>query len=170
MPWSHLHIKACPVRATYIHVIIYIFYYLAISSSAGVAEKLTSFCDPQACSPSNYSCRFVLFDHFTRISPCSLSEKWSGFFYVCRVLLSYAIHRDRRLKVSSKRLGNEHVCKSALPKGATARPGFEPGTSSREVWGLTHSATTAPHETIFAKLSGTWLSHGSYRVFAAVTG
>ena len=28
-------------------------------------------CDPQA-SPSEYSCWFVLSDHFTRISPCSL--------------------------------------------------------------------------------------------------
>ena len=35
----------------------------------------------------------------------ALCEKWSGFFYVHRVLLSYT--RDRRLKVSSERLGNE---------------------------------------------------------------
>ena len=32
-------------------------------------------------------------------------EKWSGFFYVHRVWLSYT--QDRRLKVSSERLGNE---------------------------------------------------------------
>ena len=35
----------------------------------------------------------------------ALCEKWSGFFYVHRVLLSYT--RDRQLKVSSERLGNE---------------------------------------------------------------
>ena len=35
----------------------------------------------------------------------TLCEKWSGFFYVHRVYLSYT--RDRRLKVSSERLGNE---------------------------------------------------------------
>ena len=35
----------------------------------------------------------------------TLCEKWSGFFYVHRVFLSYT--RDRRLKVSSERLGNE---------------------------------------------------------------
>ena len=35
----------------------------------------------------------------------ALCEKWSGFFYVHRVWLSYT--RDWRLKVSSERLGNE---------------------------------------------------------------
>ena len=35
----------------------------------------------------------------------TLCEKWSGFFYVHRVFLSYT--RDRRLKVSSERLGTE---------------------------------------------------------------
>ena len=70
----------------------------------------------------------------------ALCEKWSGFFYVHRVWLSYT--RDRRLKVSSERLGNED--KSALPKGATAGPGFEPGTSGMEVTGLNRSATIAP--------------------------
>ena len=35
----------------------------------------------------------------------TLCEKWSGVFNVHRVLLSYT--RDRRLKVSSERLGNE---------------------------------------------------------------
>ena len=35
----------------------------------------------------------------------ALCEKWSGLFYVHRVWLSYT--RDRRLKISSERLGNE---------------------------------------------------------------
>ena len=41
-------------------------------------------------------------------------EKWSGFFYVHRVWLSYT--RDRWLKVSSERLGNEDKapCQRAL--------------------------------------------------------
>ena len=47
----------------------------------------------------------------------TLCEKWSGFFYVHRVFLSYT--RDRRLKVSSKRLGNEDKapCPRALLPG-----------------------------------------------------
>ena len=31
-----------------------------------------------------------------------------------------------------------------MPKGATAVPGLEPGTSGMEVRGLNHSATTTP--------------------------
>ena len=73
----------------------------------------------------------------------TLCEKWSGFFYVHRVFLSYT--RDRPLyKVSSERLGNED--KSALPKGATAGPGLEPGTSGMEFRGSNRSATTAPQK------------------------
>ena len=47
----------------------------------------------------------------------ALCEKWSGFFYVHRVWLSYT--RDRRLKVSSERLGNEDKapCPRALLPG-----------------------------------------------------
>ena len=47
----------------------------------------------------------------------TLCEKWSGFFYVHRVFLSYT--RDRRLKVSSERLGNEDKapCPRALLPG-----------------------------------------------------
>ena len=47
----------------------------------------------------------------------ALCEKWSGFFYVHRVWLSYT--RDRRLKVSSERLSNEDKapCPRALLPG-----------------------------------------------------
>ena len=47
----------------------------------------------------------------------TLCEKWSGVFYVHRVFLSYT--RDRRLKVSSERLGNEDKapCPRALLPG-----------------------------------------------------
>ena len=47
----------------------------------------------------------------------ALCEKWSGFFYVHRVWLSYT--RDRRLKVSPERLGNEDKapCPRALLPG-----------------------------------------------------
>ena len=47
----------------------------------------------------------------------TLCEKRSGFFYVHRVFLSYT--RDRRLKVSSERLGNENKvpCPRALLPG-----------------------------------------------------
>ena len=52
----------------------------------------------------------------------ALCEKWSGFFYVHRVLLSYT--RDRRLKVSSERLGNEDKApcpRTLLPGGGLNR-------------------------------------------------
>ena len=47
----------------------------------------------------------------------ALCEKWSGFFYVHRVWLSYTW--DRRLKVSSESLGNEEKapCPRALLPG-----------------------------------------------------
>ena len=70
----------------------------------------------------------------------TLCEKWSGFFYVHRVLLSYT--RDRRLKVSSERLGN--VDKAPCPRALLPGPGLEPGTSSMEVRGSNCSATIAP--------------------------
>ena len=68
-------------------------------------------------------------------------EKWSGFFYVHRVWLSYT--RDRRLKVSSERLGNEDKapCQRAL---LPRRDLNSCGTSSID-WRLDRSATTAPH-------------------------
>ena len=44
----------------------------------------------------------------------TLYEKGSGFFYVHRVLLSYT--RDRRLKVSSERLGSERNLKLPCPE------------------------------------------------------
>ena len=53
----------------------------------------------------------------------TLCEKWSGFFYVHRVWLSYT--RDRRLKVSSERLGNEDKapCPRALLPGRGSNRG-----------------------------------------------
>ena len=53
----------------------------------------------------------------------TLCEKWSGFFYVHRVFLSYT--RDRQLKVSSERLGNEDKapCPRALLPGRGSNRG-----------------------------------------------
>ena len=53
----------------------------------------------------------------------TLCEEWSGFFYVHRVFLSYT--RDRRLKVSSERLGNEDKapCLRALLPGRGSNRG-----------------------------------------------
>ena len=53
----------------------------------------------------------------------ALCEKWSGFFYVHRVWLSYT--QDRRLKVSSERLGNEDKapCPRALLPGRGSNRG-----------------------------------------------
>ena len=53
----------------------------------------------------------------------TLCEKWSGFFYVHRVFLSYT--RDWRLKVSSERLGNEDKapCPRALLPGRGSNRG-----------------------------------------------
>ena len=53
----------------------------------------------------------------------ALCEKWSGFLYVHRVWLSYT--RDRRLKVSSERLGNEDKapCPRALLPGRGSNRG-----------------------------------------------
>ena len=53
----------------------------------------------------------------------TLCEKWSGFFYVHRVFLSYT--QDRRLKVSSERLGNEDKapCPRALLPGRGSNRG-----------------------------------------------
>ena len=53
----------------------------------------------------------------------TLCEKWSGFFYVHRVFLSYT--RDRRLKVSSERLGKEDKapCPRALLPGRGSNRG-----------------------------------------------
>ena len=53
----------------------------------------------------------------------TLCEKWSGFFYVHMVFLSYT--RDRRLKVSSERLGNEDKapCPMALLPGQGSNRG-----------------------------------------------
>ena len=63
-----------------------------------------------------------------------LCEKWSGFFYVHRVWLSYT--RDWRLKVSSERLGNEDKapCQRVLlpPRDLNSC-----GTSSMEIGGST---------------------------------
>ena len=64
----------------------------------------------------------------------ALCEKWSGFFYVHRVLLSYT--RDRRLKVSSERLGNED--KAPCPR--TLLPGWG---SNRGPPGWTSEVLTA---------------------------
>ena len=53
----------------------------------------------------------------------TLCEKWSGFFYVHRVFLYYT--RDRRLRVSSERLGNEDKapCPRALLPGRASNRG-----------------------------------------------
>ena len=53
----------------------------------------------------------------------TLCEKWSGFFYVHRVFLSYT--RDRRLKVSDERIGNEDKapCPRALLPGRGSNRG-----------------------------------------------
>ena len=53
----------------------------------------------------------------------TLCKKWNGFFYVHRVFLSYT--RDRRLKVSSERLGNEDKapCPRALLPGRGSNRG-----------------------------------------------
>ena len=53
----------------------------------------------------------------------TLCEKWSGFFYVHRVFVSYT--RDRWLKVSSERLGNEDKapCPRALLPGRGSNRG-----------------------------------------------
>ena len=53
----------------------------------------------------------------------TLCEKWSGFFKVHRVFLSYT--RDRRLKVSSETLGNEGKapCPRALLPGRGSNRG-----------------------------------------------
>ena len=53
----------------------------------------------------------------------ALCEKWSGFFYVHSVWLSYTW--DRRLKVSSERLGNEDKapCPRALLPGRGSNRG-----------------------------------------------
>ena len=53
----------------------------------------------------------------------ALCEKWSGFFYVHRVWLPYT--QDRRLKVSSEKLGNEDKapCPRALLPGRGSNRG-----------------------------------------------
>ena len=53
----------------------------------------------------------------------TLCEKWSGFFYMHRVFFSYT--RDRRLKVSSERPGNEDKapCPRALLPGRGSNRG-----------------------------------------------
>ena len=58
----------------------------------------------------------------------ALCEKRSGFFYVHRVLLSCT--RDRRLKVSSERLGNEDKapCPRALLPGRGSNRGPPDGS------------------------------------------
>ena len=60
----------------------------------------------------------------------TLCEKWSGFFYVHRVFLSYT--RDRRLKVSSERLGNEDKapCPRALLPGRGSNRGLPVATTA----------------------------------------
>ena len=83
---------------------------------------------------------FVLRFHYTGMSPCSFHEKCRGFFNVHRVWLSYT--RDRRLKVSSERLGNED--KAPCLRAQLPWLGFEPGTSTLSVRGLIRSATAAP--------------------------
>ena len=77
-------------------------------------------------------------------------EEWSAFFYIHRVWLSYT--RDRLLKVSSERLGNEDKapCQRALlPRQDSNSCGNLQDGSSRSIhWRLDRSATTAPHDTL----------------------
>ena len=82
--------------------------------------------------------------------PALLCEKWSGFFYVHRVWLSYT--QDRRLKVSSERLGNEDKvpCQRAL---LPRRDLNSCGTSSMEVCGLYTGASTARPRQLLINLS-----------------
>ena len=74
----------------------------------------------------------------------ALCEKWSGFFYVHRVLLSYT--RDRRLKVSSERLGNED--KAPCPR--TLLPGWG---SNRGPPGWTSEVLTARPRQLLKRIS-----------------
>ena len=93
---------------------------------------------------------FIVRFHYTGISPCSFHEKCSGFFNVHRVWLSYT--RDRRLKVSSERLGNED--KAPCLRAQLPWLGFEPGTSALSVRGLNHSATAAPTSELMCTIAG----------------
>ena len=78
-------------------------------------------------------------------------EKWSGFFYVHSVWLSYT--RDRRRRVSSERLGNEDKtpCQRALPSRRNSKScgNLQYGSSQSIHWCLDCSATTAPHHLIW---------------------
>ena len=90
-----------------------------------------------------------LADHYTGISPCSFASGEVDFVYVHRVWLSYT--RDRRLKVSSERLGNEDKasCQRALlprrHKNSCGNLRYGSSRSIQSEWRLDRSATTAPH-------------------------
>ena len=74
----------------------------------------------------------------------TLCEKWSGFFYVHRVFLSYT--RDRRLKVSSERLGNED--KAPCPRALLPGRGSNRGPP---VW-KSEALTARPRQLLYIKL------------------
>ena len=71
----------------------------------------------------------------------TLCEKWSGFFYVHRAFLSYT--RDRRLKVSSERLGNED--KAPCPRALLPGRGSNRGPP---VW-KSEALTARPQQLLF---------------------
>ena len=75
----------------------------------------------------------------------TLCEKWSGFFYVYRVFLSYT--RDRRLKVSSERLGNED--KAPCPRALLLGRGSNRGPP---VW-KSEALTARPRQLLFCARS-----------------
>ena len=72
----------------------------------------------------------------------TLCEKWSGFFYVHRVFLSYT--RDRQLKVSSERLGNED--KAPCPRVLLPGRGSNRGPP---VW-KSEALTARPRQLLFS--------------------
>ena len=74
----------------------------------------------------------------------TLCEKWSGFFYVHRVFLSYT--RDRRFKDSSERLGNED--KAPCPRALLPGQGSNRGPP---VW-KSEALTTRPESILWISL------------------
>ena len=88
------------------------------------------------------------------ISP-ALCEKWSGFFYVHRIiLLSYTW--DRQLKVSSERLGNED--KKRLAQGRNCRAGVRTGGLGNNsfYWFMFHTGFAEGKKILFVALSNTF--------------
>ena len=86
----------------------------------------------------------------------TLCEKWSGFFYVHRVFPSYT--RDRRLRVSSERLGNED--KAPCPRALLPGRGSNRGPP---VW-KSEALTARPRQLLVHHgLLPDWLGMGTVR-------